>query len=68
MQRLRLLIPLAALVATIALGLVWTTGTVRAEAECNCTDGVSGRDGVFQWDPIQQRYHCVTGGCYVITE
>ena len=68
MQRIRLLIPLAALVATITLGFCWNMGTVQAEAECNCIDGSSGRDGVYGWDPIQQRYKCVTAGCYVITE
>jgi hypothetical protein len=40
----------------------------EAEAECNCLDGFSGRDGVYGWDPIQERYKCVTAGCYVITD
>ena len=70
MQRVRLLIPLAALVATVTLGLSWTTGMVQAEGtpECNCIEGFTKRDGVFGWDPEQQRHRCIVQGCYVITE
>jgi hypothetical protein len=70
MQRIQLLFPLAALVATITLGLSWATGIVppKGTPQCNCIDGFTGREGVFGWDPIQQRYKCVTSGCYVITE
>jgi hypothetical protein len=70
MNRIRLVVSLAALLATITLGLSWNTSLVIAEGtqECNCIDGFTHRDGVFGWDPEQQRYHCIAGGCYVITE
>lgn len=70
MSRMRLLMSVAALVATITLGLSWNTGMVQAmeSAECNCIDGHTNRDGVYGWDSEQQRFKCVTGGCYVITQ
>ena len=70
MQRLRVVISAAALVATIALGLCWNAQIAWAEfsTECNCIDGFTGQAGVRGWDPIQERYRCVPGGCYVITE
>jgi hypothetical protein len=70
MQRIRLLIPLVALVATVTLGLSRATGMVQAEGtpECNCIDGFSHREGVATWDPVQQRLRCAREGCYVITE
>ena len=72
MERLRLVISLAALATTIALALSWNAGVARAgmmmegTPECNCIDGFSKRDGFYSWDPDQKRYRCVTGGCYVI--
>jgi len=70
MQRIRLLIPLVALAATIALGLSWTTGMAQegGTPECNCIDGHTKLDGVYGWDPQQQRFKCVPTSCYVITE
>ena len=68
MQRIRLVISLTALVATITLGLSWNSGIVQAEdaGECNCIDGFTKRDGIYQYDPDQQRYRCIPG-CYIIT-
>jgi hypothetical protein len=70
MQRIRVVVSLVALLATITLGLCWNTSLVIAEGtpECNCIDGFTNRDGVYGWDPAQQRNRCITGGCYVITE
>ena len=70
MNRIRLDLSLASLLATITLGLSWNTAPVIAEGtpECNCIDGFSHRDGVYGWDPQQQRNRCITSGCYVITE
>lgn len=70
MHRIRLVVSLAALAGIITLGLTWNTAMVWAEGEpeCNCIDGFTHRDGVYGWDADQQRYHCITGGCYVITE
>ena len=70
MQRIRLLISLAALVTTITLGLSWNTDMVLAEAgtpECNCIDGHTNKDGYYGWDPDQERMRCLRG-CIITTD
>lgn len=72
MEKIRFTLSTVILIATIALGSAWLIQPAYAEVEpiidgqCNCIDGFTRREGVFGWDPSQQRYRCVTG-CYVIT-
>ena len=69
MDRFRLVVSIAALVATITLGVGWNSGMVQAQsAECNCIDGWTKRPGLYGYDPDQERNRCIPDGCDVIAD
>jgi len=69
MQRIRIVISLLVLVATITLAPGLNMDIVlEGSPECNCIDGFTKRAGYYGWDPEQRRYRCIPDTCHVITE